>query len=177
MEFSVSVNRITIKFFIENGAGYEITNVVPVFHRWIQTEAVPGLLIDVADYKHVAAGPGIILIGHEVDYALDLGHGRAGFLTRRKRINDGTLTENLQEALDTAVTAAHQFAQDTGLTLRPNEIEITFPDRLHAPNNDETFARFSQETLAVLQKQYGRVAVRNGAVDERRPLTIAGVIG
>ncbi|MCL4267882.1 MAG: hypothetical protein KJ069_32245, partial [Anaerolineae bacterium] len=102
----MSVNRITIKFFIAGGEGYEVTNVTPIFHRWIQTEAVPGLLIDVADYKHVAEGPGIILIGHEVDYALDMGHGRAGFLTRRKRINGGTLAENLQEALATAVAAA-----------------------------------------------------------------------
>ncbi|HRQ40912.1 MAG TPA: hypothetical protein PLD25_23605 [Chloroflexota bacterium] len=173
----MSVNRITIKFFIEDGAGYEITNVVPVFHRWIQTTAVPGLLIDVADYKHVADGPGIILIGHEVDYALDNSHGRAGFLTRRKRINQGTLAENLREALATAVTAAQQFTEDTGLALRRDEIEITFPDRLHAPNNEETFAQFRQETQVVLQKQYGNVELRNGAVDERRPLTIAGVIG
>ncbi|GIK56323.1 MAG: hypothetical protein HND44_17530 [Chloroflexi bacterium] len=173
----MSVNRITIKFFIKDGAGYEIINVTPIFHRWIQTEAVPGLLIDVADYKHVAKGPGIILIGHEVDYALDLGHGRAGFLTRRKRINGGTLAENLHDALATAVAAAHQFTEDTGLALRPDEIEITFPDRLHAPNNAETFAQFSQEAQAVLQKQYGAVELRNGAVDGRRPLTIAGVIG
>ncbi len=172
----MSVNRITIKFFIAGGEGYEVTNVTPIFHRWIQTEAVPGLLIDVADYKHVAEGPGIILIGHEVDYALDMGHGRAGFLTRRKRLNGGTLADNLQEALATAVTAAHQFAQDTGLALRPDEIEITFPDRLHAPNNAETFAQFQGETLAVLQKQYGNVELRNGAVDGRRPLTIKGVI-
>ncbi len=173
----MSVNRITIKFFIEDGAGYEISHVVPVFHRWIQTTAVPGLLIDVADYQHVAGGPGVILIGHEVDYALDLGNGRAGFLTRRKRLNGGTLAENLQEALATAVTAAHQFEQDTGLALRPDEIEITFPDRLHAPNTEETFAHFQEETRAVLQKQYSHVELRNGAVDGRRPLTIAGVIG
>ncbi len=173
----MSVNRITIKFFIADGTAYEITNVTPIFHRWIQTEAVPGLLIDVADYKHVAEGPGIILIGHEVDYALDMGHGRAGFLTRRKRINGGTLAENLQEALATAVAAAQQFAQDTGLALRPDEIEITFPDRLYAPNNAETFAQFSQATQAILQKQYGTVELRNGAVDGRRPLTIKGVIG
>lgn len=167
-------NRITMKFFIENMANFAATAVVPIFHHWIQTEAAPGLLIDVADYKHVPDGPGIILIGHEVDYALDFGGGRAGFLTRRKRLQEGTLAGNLQGTLDWALAASGRFAQDTGLSLRPDEIEITFPDRLHAPNNAETFAALHEETVAVLQKVYGAVQIElvNGAVDGRRPLTM-----
>jgi hypothetical protein len=179
----MSVNRITIKFFIEELAEFEVTAVIPIFHRWIQEAAVPGLLIDVADYKHVPDGPGIILIGHEVDYALALGNGpkplrvgRPGFFTRRKRIETGTLAENLQQTLDWARTAAKQFTQDTGLAL-VKEIEIAFPDRLHAPNNAETFAAFREEALGVLASVYGEVELTNGAVDGRRPLTLRGVIG
>lgn len=152
--------------------------MVPVFHRWIREDAVPGLLIDVADYKHVVAGPGIILIGHDVDYALDMSHGRAGFLTRRKRLAGGTVAENLQSALDWALTAARQFQQDTGLTLGGDDIEITFPDRLHAPNNKETFALFREEALAAWQNVVGDVAVtwHDGAADGRRPLTMRATI-
>jgi len=36
---------------------------------------VPGLLIDVADYAHVPDGPGVILIGHDVDYGIMNRHG------------------------------------------------------------------------------------------------------
>ena len=43
------------------------------------------LLLDVADYKHVQEGPGIVLIGHEADYSLDLGGGRAGLVYDRNR--------------------------------------------------------------------------------------------
>lgn len=33
-------------------------DVVPVFHRWLQDQRLPGeLLIDVADYSHVTGGP------------------------------------------------------------------------------------------------------------------------
>ena len=42
---------------------------VPVFHDWIRRGAVEGLLIDVARYGHVHHGPGIMLVGHEGDYA------------------------------------------------------------------------------------------------------------
>lgn len=48
----------------------DLEEFIPVFHRWIQRQALPGLLIDVADYRHVAGGPGIVLIGHEGDYGI-----------------------------------------------------------------------------------------------------------
>lgn len=170
-------NRITIKFFIEAEQAREITWVVPIFHRWIQTEAVPGLLIDVADYKHVADGPGIILIGHDVDYALDLAHGRAGLLTRRKRLTDGTLAENLQQTLVWAVTAAQQFQQDSGLALKSSELEISFPDRLHTPNNATTWTAVRADVQTVLQDTLGlEVELENDARDERRPLTLQVII-
>jgi len=165
-------NRITIKFFIEDEQAVEIPRVGPIFHRWIQTEAVLGLLIDVADYKHVADGPGIILIGHDVDYALDLGHGRAGLLTRRKRLTEGTLAENLRQTLAWAVTAAQQFQQDTGWVLNSDEWEIIFPDRLHTPNNVETRTAVSAEVQAIFQEAFGlEVELENEALDVRRPLT------
>ncbi len=153
-------------------------SIVPVFHRWIREDAVPGLLIDVADYKHVVAGPGIILIGHDVDYALDMSHGRAGFLTRRKRLAGGTVAENLQSALDWAIMAAQQFQQDTGLALHGDDIEITFPDRLHAPNNEATFAIFREEALTAWQNMHldATVVWHKGAADERRPLVIQATI-
>jgi len=164
-------NRITIKFFIEDEQSLEITRIGPIFHRWIQTEAVPGLLIDVADYKHVADGPGIILVGHDVDYALDLGHGRAGLLIRRKRLTEGTLAENLQQTLAWAVAAAQQFQQDTDLSLDSSEMEISFPDRLHIPNDSETRMVVSTAVMAVLQDLFAlEIELENGSPDARRPL-------
>ena len=49
-----------------------------VFHAWIQKGAVEGLLLDVADYQHIQDGPGMILIGDQVDYAFDLGREDQG---------------------------------------------------------------------------------------------------
>ena len=34
------------------------------------------LMIDVADYKHVKHGPGVVLVGDANDYYLDEGEGR-----------------------------------------------------------------------------------------------------
>ncbi len=59
--------RISIKLFARNPQVVKPEAFVPVFQRWIQQHAVEGLLIDVADYKHVPDGPGI---GVEINEAL-----------------------------------------------------------------------------------------------------------
>src|ERR1041385_3049369 len=77
--------RTQIKFFLENPGRLDLSDVAAVFQRWIQQKALDGLLIDVADYRHVIEGPGIVLIGHESDYALENRDGRLGLLYTRKR--------------------------------------------------------------------------------------------
>ena len=49
-----------------------------VFHQWIRDSVCPEMLIDVADYRHVPAGPGVMLIGHEANYSLDNRENRLG---------------------------------------------------------------------------------------------------
>ena len=48
-----------------------------MFHRWIQTRAVDGLLIDVADYTHLKDGPQVLLAGHEGNYSMPIMLGGA----------------------------------------------------------------------------------------------------
>ena len=56
------LQRIGVKLFMVDGVSVRPREFVPVFHRWIQTQAVRDqLLIDVADYEHVPEGPGVLL--------------------------------------------------------------------------------------------------------------------
>ena len=52
-----NLQRIALKIFLDDESVLEPADVIQVFHRWIQTRAVDGLLIDVADYSHMATGP------------------------------------------------------------------------------------------------------------------------
>ena len=54
-------------------SGVELEEFIPVFHDWIQTQQLAELLIDVADYRHVPHGPGVVLVAHDAHYAMDLG--------------------------------------------------------------------------------------------------------
>ena len=156
------MQHIHIKLFVESPAAVRLADAIPVFHRWIQTSAVPGLLIDVADYSHVINGPGVVLIGHEAYYSLDANRGRVGLLYQRKAKADGAGAENLRNALQAAQAAAALLEQEPEfagkLRFRQDQVAVTLNDRLLYPNNDETWAAVEPALRAVLD---GYTLVRN----------------
>ena len=169
-------HRIHIKYFVKDPAAVDLPALIPVFHRWIQQRRVDELLIDVADYKHVHEGPGIMLIGHEADYALDLGRGRPGLLYSRKRLVDGNLRDVLRTVLRQALHGCHLLETDPalGLTFRTDEVEVAFLDRLHVPNEPASLARVRGDLEAALAAFYGEATVRLDWIDEdpRQPFAV-----
>jgi hypothetical protein len=170
--------RYSVKSFIENPDAVYLPAFVPIFQRWIQTHAVEGLLVDVADYKHVHQGPGVILIGHEGDYALDMGSGRPGLRYDRKRDLPDTLQEGLREVFRLALAACRTLEADPTLnepvTFDPGEIELTFLDRLTTPNHPEIFQALEADITRVVSALYPdkEISLEPLHADPRRPLTI-----
>src|SRR6266481_671034 len=88
---------------------------IPVFHGWIQRQALPGhLLIDVHDYSHVHHGPGILLVAHEANLSIDEAEGRRGLVYMRKQ----------PATLPAIVEAARQAAQLLGEPFDAGKFEI-----------------------------------------------------
>lgn len=162
------MQHIHIKLFVEHPSAITLTDAIAVFHRWIQTSAVPELLIDVADYSHVPHGPGVMLIGHEANYSLDLAKGRLGLLYQRKAKVDGTDVERLRVAWKTARAAAALLEQEPEfrgkLRFRQDELAITLNDRLLYPNTAATWAAVEPALRAALD---GYTLVRNEDPRER----------
>ena len=52
-----SVQHINVKVFVAEGVAIDVADAVGVFHRWIKESVCPEMLIDVAEYRHVPAGP------------------------------------------------------------------------------------------------------------------------
>jgi hypothetical protein len=169
--------RIAIKLFATRPiARDELHPFLGVFHRFIQEGTVPGLLIDVADYAHVPDGPGMILIGHEVDYGIDLAGGRAGLLTTRKRALDLDLSVLFRDALAKAVAAARAIEADGDVSARfaVDALEVAFPDRIAAPNTAAAYEAASKELEPIARLVFGASArFENAAAsDSRRVLTL-----
>lgn len=155
------VQRVGVKLFLEDPSALDLPALVPVFHGWIQRSAVPGLLIDVADYAHVPGGPGIMLIAHEADYALDLAEGRPGLVYQRKRDASGTLRDRLETGIALAVRAAHELELEPsmdGLRFRTDELSVRILDRLRAPARPETLDAVRQDLTAAIAAVYGEGA-------------------
>ena len=150
------LQRVALKVFLTNDSELDPRDAIPVFHRWIQTQAVNGLLIDVADYAHLPSGPSVLLVAHEGQYALDRTHGRLGLQYTQTRPLDGSLSERLEVLWRTLVSAAGLLETDRALPglvrFAGNEIDCIAQDRLCAPNNPETLAALRPTLESLLSR-------------------------
>lgn len=132
------IDHINLKIFVAEGNRYNLADAVAVFHQWIRDGVCPEMLIDVADYRHVPAGPGVMLIGHEANYSLDNRENRLGLLYNRKAVLDGTFQSKLAQAWRAATDACDRLEKE-GLKFDRNTLEFFVNDRLLAPNTEATW--------------------------------------
>jgi hypothetical protein len=170
-------DRISLKFFVNDPAAVDFDAFIPLFHDWIQNNKVEGLLIDVADYKHVPNGPGIMLIGHESDYSMDNAEGRPGLMYTRKREMPDDLADVLRLTFRLALTACKILEAEPRvngkITFSTAHADLIFFDRLHTPNNAETFEAVHSTIATILKEVYSAEAqIERAQNDPREPLTI-----
>ncbi len=174
--------RIALRFEIRTPESVDLDMVTPVFHRWIQEQKLTPMMIDVADYKHVQEGPGIIMLGHTEDFGIDNGvsHGSdvQGFYYVRKhtRLSDTLpLRSRLQEIWDRALQTGAMLEEDSGLSLEinPARILLTIQDRLVYPFTREALTAVREEIAQFFTEVFGSgsVSLSHQEPDIRYPMT------
>jgi|SRR5579871_2560499 len=173
----MDLHKFGIKFFADGAGKLDILKLIPVYHRWIQQDALDDLLIDVADYSHVPAGPGVMLIAHEGNYALDETSHERGVLYYSKRRMEGEMPERLAQVARKALTAADLMSNDAelegALRIPGNRLEFFSNDRLAAPNTPEGYSGIEPDLRAFLDRLYAGAAytlTRAGDSGERLAL-------
>lgn len=152
----MQLQHVNVKLLLQNPEEANLEPLIPVFHSWIENQNGDELLIDVADYTHVPAGPGIVLIGHEGNYSVDNTGNRLGIRYNRKAAFDGGNQDCLAQATFAALTACQRLEEEPSLggmyRFNGQDIEIFINDRLVAPNDgatrealDADFHLFSQK--------------------------------
>lgn len=151
--------RLGVKLFSEEEHNpISLVEFIPILHRWIQERVLDATLIDVADYSHVHAGPGIVLIAHEGNYGIDETDGRRGLCYYSKRPLAGGLVNRLTTVCIQALSACRRLEQEREISGRlrflGTEISVFANDRLLAPNTEETFGVLAPALHELFERLY-----------------------
>lgn len=174
----MDLHKFCFKVFAQDASGVRLDTFIPIFHRWIQTQGVEGMLIDVADYAHVSRGPGVVLVAHEANYSMDQMEGPLGLLYQRKTSAGGPLNDRLTAALRAALAACAKLESEPELAgrlrFKAGEPVFIANDRLHAPNTEEGFEALRPELEAALAKVYpSGFKLSRGPADAGRRLSVS----
>ena len=156
--------KYELKLFVEDASGVDLEEFIPIFHHWITTHELEELLIDVADYRHVPDGPGVVLITHDAHYAMDLTDGRLGLLYSRRRETQPGLRDiqsaedRLRSVWQCALTACQRLTAHPALAgrlqFRGNELLLRCNDRLQGPNTAAAYSALCQHLEPFLARLY-----------------------
>jgi hypothetical protein len=157
----MELQHVNVKLLLKDSAGLDLEALIPIFHRWIQDKVFEDLLLDIADYRHVHDGPGVVLIGHQGDYAVDNTGGRLGVRYNRKAALAGSNRDRLQQALQAALNACRLLENETSLNGKfrfdGQNIELFINDRMLAPNTEATRGAVEPELRAFVDPLFAPV--------------------
>lgn len=185
----MNLQKLNVKFFVEEPDRLPLTAFIDIFHGWIQ--AADGEYIDVADYSHMKAGPGIILIANDANVSIDESGGRRGLLYNQKSPLTGSIQEKFIAVASAALQNCRRLEREPALTgkikFSANEMLISVNDRLAAPNIGESLELLRTELAAItagwfdganLDFSYGTESRKcfSIAVRASRPLNVDALI-
>ena len=153
----MELEKLSVKWFVEQPNTVPLTDFIDIFHGWIQ--ATDGVYHDVADYSHMHAGPGIVLVANDANVSIDESDDRRGLLYSRKSHLGGSNQERLHTVLRSGLENFSKLEREPKLRgkfkLLGNEAVIAIHDRLMSPNTDKSFAAVAPEIEAVAKNLFG----------------------
>jgi len=154
----MDLQQINIKVFATEDSSINYTNFIKVFNRWME-EGDSEDYLNYADYSHVDAGPGVLLILKQANYSIDNAYHQPGFLYNRKHAMEGDNAEKIRYALTEVLSKCEQLAASAELedAVHFDGADILFMinNRHIAPNTPETAESIQAALTPVLQQMYG----------------------
>ena len=136
----MNVQKVTLKLFTDEPSTLDLTPFLSIFARWRLDKSHSAQWIDLADYAHIAKGPGVILVGNQGNLVVDFAEPGAGILWTNKKELDGKIEDRILQVIKRTLTFASLLTSEpeypTAFKPKPGFWELSFNDRLEAPNND-----------------------------------------
>lgn len=152
----MELQKINVKVFSAEPNKVPLTDFIDIFHGWIQT--TDGVYHDVADYSHMQAGPGIVLVADDANVSIDETDNRRGLLYSQKSKLSGSNLEKLSAVLRSALENCYRLEEEPALRgklrFSGNQVEILVNDRLLAPNTGEVFEELRPEIDFLARRLY-----------------------
>ena len=172
----MELQKINVKVFAVEPNQVPLADFIDVFHGWIQSS--DGVYHDVADYSHMQAGPGIVLVADDANVSIDETDNRRGLLFSQKRKLPGSNQEKLSATVRSALENCRRLEQEPALRgklkFSGNEVELVLNDRLVAPNIEEAFETIRPEMDFLARCLYGSAnfTLFHNAKDPRQRLNV-----
>jgi len=166
----MELQKLNVKIFIEPPNSVALTDFIDVFHGWIQ--ASDGVYHDVADYSHMQAGPGIVLVAGDAHVSIDESGNRRGLVFSQKArlagSNQAKLRAVLRAALENCRKLEAEPALGGKLRFAANEAVISLNDRLRGENSQQAFDAIKADVESVAAQLFGGAAVSLARDDDPR---------
>jgi hypothetical protein len=173
----METERFCVKFFAQSDTDINDEIFINIFHEWIRYQKLGGVLLDVADYRHVPNGPGMMLITHEINFAMDRTNGHFGLFAQQKM----SQADNRQDQMLALIRATIAFGALLGsdwrvkknLSLEGGQFHLMSNNRLVVPNSDSAFANILPDLEAAASVIYPgqNISVTRLENDPRERLT------
>ena len=154
----MDLQQINVKVFTTEDSKINYTNFIKVFNRWMK-EADSDDYLNYADYSHVEAGPGVLLILKQANYSIDNAYHEHGFLYNRKHAVDGDNADKIRQALAEVLSKCEQLEASAELEdavhFNGSNLLFMINNRHIAPNTVETAEAVQADLTPVLQQMYG----------------------
>lgn len=156
----MNLQKLAVKIFTVGPDRFPLREFIDVFHGWIQ--ATDGVYHDVADYSHMQAGPGVVVVAGSANVGIDDSGNRRGLLFTQKSVVKGSNAEVLKIALCAALENCRKLENDAKLKgelkFSGKVISFAVNDRLLGPNTDAAFAELRPEIEAVARALFAGAA-------------------
>ena len=157
----MELQKLNVKLFVEQPDSISLTDFIEVFHNWIQ--ATDGVYHDVADYSHMQAGPGIVLVAKDAHVSIDESGNRRGLVYSQKAVLVGTPRDMLRHVFRAALKNCRQLEAEPALAgklrFAANEAVISLNDRRLGANSSACFDEFKQAIEAFVNQLYAGAEV------------------
>ena len=153
----MQLQHINAKIFVDGELAVPLARFIEVFHGWVANQAMDEMLVDVADYRHVPDGPGVVMVGLESDWSIDQTGGRFGLRYNRKAplagTNDDRFGHSLRQAGKVCTLLEEQL---DGLQFSRTEFEFFVNDRAFAPHTPAGVEGFRTALASFIKNVLGQ---------------------